>query len=42
MQLSVTSAPIHSDKKRVFISRLEFDFGIKALALRQAKAKTQW
>lgn len=26
MQLSVTSAPIHSDKKRVFISRLEFDF----------------
>lgn len=26
MQLSCTSVPIHADKKRVFISRLEFDF----------------
>lgn len=26
MQMSVTSVPIQSDKKRVFISRLEFDF----------------
>jgi hypothetical protein len=26
LEMSVTSVPIHSDKKRVFISRLEFDF----------------